>query len=653
MPGRMTAAPLHPGYRADIDGLRAVAVLAVVVFHAFPGLLPGGFVGVDVFFVISGFLISTIIVGNLEKGRFSIADFYARRVKRIFPALMVVLASCAVGGWFVLLPGEYAQLGKHIAGGAGFASNLVLLGEASYFDTSAATKPLLHLWSLGIEEQFYLGWPLLLAFAHKRASIGLALVVVLFASFVLGLALLPGHPTAAFYSPVTRFWELLSGSALAYLTLRRSAVVTSLRPVAANVVAFLGLALVLFATRRFDADMPFPGWRALLPTVGACLLVAAGPGALVNRHLLSNRLLVGVGLISYPLYLWHWPLLTFARIVVGETPSPKIRLAAVILSFVLSFVTYRFLERPIRLGQLRRSPVGLLVGAVAALLLVGLGIAGAQGFAGPRGPWNVANVAVVDVRADQLTDTCRASEGALFVPNIDPKLDFCSERGSLAAGFDFVLVGDSHAGRLFSGMLATSHRDVLDLGRGSCLPFIGYEATNPGSTQVLGCAPTMEHLLGRAATLAHRAVILTGFFARAYDGRVVPRPGLSLAAVASRTLHDVAAKAPRVIVVLDVPELPFEPSTCVDRPYKRAGERSLCSFPRAAANAQRALYEGDLRDGAVGLPNVTFFDPATVLCDAVTCYGLRGASLLYDDPHHLSREGAGLVAAALSSEADR
>jgi peptidoglycan/LPS O-acetylase OafA/YrhL len=210
----------HPKYRPDIDGLRAIAVLSVVIFHAFPNLLKGGFIGVDIFFVISGFLISTIILSGLKHDSFSFIEFYSRRIKRIYPALLLVLIASFIFGWFALLADEYKQLGKHIAGGAGFISNFILWKESSYFDNAAETKPLLHLWSLGIEEQFYIVWPLLLWIAWKqRLNILTLVLIVMIISFVLNVNTIQSDSTAAFYSPQTRFWELLIGSILAYATI--------------------------------------------------------------------------------------------------------------------------------------------------------------------------------------------------------------------------------------------------------------------------------------------------------------------------------------------------------------------------------------------------------------------------------------------------
>lgn len=213
----------HPKYRPDIDGLRAIAVLAVVAFHAFPNWIKGGFIGVDIFFVISGYLISTIIFESLDKGTFSFSEFYARRITRIFPALLLVLVACLTFGWFVLLADEYKQLGKHTAGGAGFVSNFLLWNEAGYFDNSAETKPLLHLWSLGIEEQFYILWPLLLWFFWKRNfNLFIITIAVAIASFILNIEGVKHDMVATFYSPQSRFWELLSGSLLAWFALYKA-----------------------------------------------------------------------------------------------------------------------------------------------------------------------------------------------------------------------------------------------------------------------------------------------------------------------------------------------------------------------------------------------------------------------------------------------
>ena len=368
--------PAHPAYRADIDGLRAIAVLSVVGFHAFPMAVPGGFAGVDIFFVISGFLISTLIFEGLQQGSFRFAAFYGRRIRRIFPAVLVVLVATLAFGWFVLLADEYKQAGKHVAGGAGFVSNLVLWGESGYFDDAAATKPLLHLWSLGIEEQFYIAWPLLLWLAWKcRASLLAVVVAVAAASFMFNLATYSIDPVADFYSPLTRFWELLAGSMLAWMKIRRPDAVAALaaRAGAAGGLALFGAACMAAAFALLSGGQPYPGLWAVLPVLGTVLVIAAGPAAWLNRALLSKPPLVWFGLISYPLYAWHWPILSFARIVEGRAPGAAVRVAAVLASIALAWLTYRLIEVPIRFGA--RASL-----KTTALVLV-MSIAGMAGYA--------------------------------------------------------------------------------------------------------------------------------------------------------------------------------------------------------------------------------------------------------------------------------
>jgi len=386
MPSPSTPAAHH--YRPDIDGLRAIAIGLVLVFHAFPESLPGGFVGVDVFFVISGYLISGLIIADLQAGRFRFADFYARRIRRIFPALALVLATVALLGWFLLLPDEYAELGRHIAGGAGFVSNFVLLGEAGYFDSEAELKPLLHLWSLGIEEQFYFIWPLLLAAAwKKRWAPPTLILMLLFGSFALNVSRVHDQPISTFYLPFTRFWELMIGCALAYVsplagnqqwfTIARMQSQGLLR----NGAAWIGLAAIVAASVIIGREGAFPGWWALLPTLGTFLLIAAGPATWVNRIVLSHPLMVFVGLISFPLYLWHWPLLSLPRIASIDPPSAGLRIAILCLSVLLAWLTFRLIERPIRFRFRPQKVVPALAGCMTVLLAVGYGIHLADGIA--------------------------------------------------------------------------------------------------------------------------------------------------------------------------------------------------------------------------------------------------------------------------------
>jgi peptidoglycan/LPS O-acetylase OafA/YrhL len=358
-------------YRADIDGLRAIAVVLVLGFHAFPGRVPGGFVGVDVFFVISGYLITGLILRELQQDRFSVARFYARRIRRIFPALAVLLVACLAAAAPLLGPSAYAQLGLHAAAGAAFVANLVLWAQSGYFAAGSDSLPLLHLWSLGVEEQFYLAWPLTLAVLFRRTRrLWVPLALIAAASLALNLYQVRASPDTAFYSPLTRFWELMTGALLAVGAERR------LAPALRAAMSLGGVALVLVAALAFDGSQEFPGWRAVVPVSGTALSIAAGSEAWLNRRLLSLRAPVFVGLISYPLYLWHWPALSLLPLLdVAWTQRQELllKLAALALASLLAWLTYRFVERPVRIEK--KGSTGALCAAMAVPLVAGLLVA--------------------------------------------------------------------------------------------------------------------------------------------------------------------------------------------------------------------------------------------------------------------------------------
>ncbi len=376
----------HPSYRPDIDGLRAVAILPVILFHLYPACAPGGFVGVDVFFVISGYLISLIIFRSLERGTFSFSEFYAKRVRRIFPALIVVLSACYTLGWLLLLPDEFRLLGKHLAAGAGFVQNIILQREAGYFDVDSEMKPLLHLWSLAIEEQFYMAFPLMVWLLWRRPpNLILGLILTLMASFVLAEQGVRSDPVKAFYLPHHRFWEMISGALLALSQSSRLSPVfnraspleefkscqalTTLRSCA----SLLGFLLIAACVAGYHAKVPWPGALALVPVLGAVLLIAAGPAGWVNRNLLAARPMVWIGLISYPLYLWHWPLLVFLRIIEdGAVPSIASRLVVLMATFALAVLTYWLIEKPLRFGTRPKMVVLGLSASLAVILTIGV-----------------------------------------------------------------------------------------------------------------------------------------------------------------------------------------------------------------------------------------------------------------------------------------
>ena len=421
----MTATPL--AYRPDIDGLRAVAMAIVVWFHARLGGLSGGFVGVDVFFVISGFLIASIIQREMQAGTFTLAGFYERRCRRILPALLLVTAATLAAGCFLLTPADLLALGKAAVATVAFHSNFHFARTAGYFMPASETLPLLHTWSLGVEEQFYVVAPLLLLALGGRWRRWRTAVFSGLLALSLGLAVRSAftREAAAFYLPHLRAYELMLGMALAL------GLLPALRqPAARTIAAVVGIAMIGYAAVMFSGETPMPGWAALIPCLGTALIIHSGsghsgsghsggghagsePATLVHR-LLAVRPLVYVGLVSYALYLWHWPLLAFAEYEWPGAVSLPLRLALVALAFALAVATYHWLETPVRarsgwLGQ-GRVFAGAAV-ATLALLAAGQWLVAAGGWPG-RLPPEARRIAAVPAIPLAATGGCRQAEGS-------------------------------------------------------------------------------------------------------------------------------------------------------------------------------------------------------------------------------------------------
>jgi peptidoglycan/LPS O-acetylase OafA/YrhL len=485
--------PANRAYRADIDGIRAIAVVLVVLYHAFPKLVRNGFVGVDVFFVISGFLITSIIYAAVGEGNFSFSEFYVRRINRLFPALLLVLTSSLIAGWFVLFPDEYKQLGKHTASGVAFISNLVLWSESGYFDTAASSKVLLHLWSLGVEEQFYLAWPVLILLAWRaKFNIGTVCAFLLGFSFYLNIHTTNVSQVAAFYSPLTRFWELLVGALLAIFTSEQYSWLLNLkrrisrafkvvlwepgsredRPGLHNMASILGLACLVVVLVRMSPTAHFPGRWAILPVVGTALLLAAGPQTWIARALLSNRVVVWIGLISYPLYLWHLPLLVFARYFNDEL-SALVSCCVVLSSFVLAWLTYLYVEKPIRFGARRGRSAMIMLVLMACVGMFGLYDALHDGFRFRMKDKNEYALyfegylydasQFVQERQDISQNQCNRYNYLQGWGDNRPRPSISADCYEQKTKKSVLLWGDSHAAHLYFGLKKTLPQDISTL----------------------------------------------------------------------------------------------------------------------------------------------------------------------------------------------
>jgi peptidoglycan/LPS O-acetylase OafA/YrhL len=444
-------------YRADIDGLRALAIGLVLLFHAFPSYCRAGFVGVDVFFVISGYLITRILLvrraRGLSVGGF-VLDFYEHRVRRIFPALIVVLVSCAIYGWFRLMPAAYESLAKFIAGGAAFVNNFLLWSESGYFDQSIESKPLMHLWSLAIEEQFYIVWPLLILFIARIAAgryLTMILGLLVLGSFAYGVHLTGADPTAAYYSPLSRGWELGVGGILASIHARGIAA----KPTRfGGAVSALALVLVIVGAFFVIDKSQFPGWQALIPVGATAAVIWFGSGTKVDRYLLGTRPIVFVGLISYPLYLWHWGILSFIRIQ-NPLPPGVVLLGALAVSVGLAAATYYLVERPLKRLKLRTASVAV---AVAMVLVFAFALtAYSFKWSGVHlTPMQVALSKEYDPRPDYRFGTCFLDSAVQTPSDFAPE---CTEASSPDSP-TLLIWGDSLAAQLYPGLAAQA--ETLD-----------------------------------------------------------------------------------------------------------------------------------------------------------------------------------------------
>lgn len=650
----------HPKYRPDIDGLRALAVLAVIIFHAFPNALYGGFIGVDIFFVISGFLISTIIFENLMKNSFSFAEFYARRIKRIFPSLIIVLSAVWGFGWITLLANEYKQLGKHLIGGAGFISNFILLHEKGYFDNAAETKPLLHLWSLGIEEQFYIIWPLLIWMAWRlRLNLYALIIFVGLVSFGLNITWIEKDAINTFYSPQSRFWELLAGSLLALLTCNQK---ITIKKNWSNFYSFGGTLCIILGFLLIDKKSSFPGTWALLPVFGAVLIIMSGANAWINKNILSNKILIWFGLISFPLYLWHWPLLSFMRILKGQEPSLGVRCMAILLSILLAWLSYKFIEQPMRHGPNTKAKIITLI-----TLMIGIGVIGYitminKGF---------------DFRHEDIKKN--VNQLSYTFPNTDackklrPLIPHCYESPHKYSQ-TVLLMGDSHMAVLTSGFKELFEEtklnfNILAVGESSCSYFLNTERIFPnGSTK--GCKKIFTNIINEAITRPDiKYVIIAGRHAERFTGKgfgsieknKIGTYRYEANGKISRTneeafelglqesLNKLNAAGKKIIFVHHFPELGFYPRSCLRKPPKFL--QNECKISREVVNKRLNPYKKVVSRVATYYPDLILLDPINHVCNEKYCSPMNASGeLIYRDDNHISKIGARYLANLINEQ---
>lgn len=630
---------LHLFYRPDIDGLRALAVLSVVLFHAFPEWIHGGFIGVDIFFVISGYLISSIIYKGLDDNSFNFNTFYIRRIKRIFPALIVVLISCLIFGWFGLLSDEYQQLGKHVFGASTFTNNLMFWSESGYFDNDASTKPLLHLWSLSVEEQFYLLWPLILFFIYKWKSYLSKLLLGLTIGFTL-LHFYIFHPdrVAAFYAPYARFFELLVGALIAYQHLHsKIKVIHPLLQKFKSIQSFIGLGLIIIGIQIITRESHFPGWYALLsPVLGAALIIDSPQDSFLNKYLFSNQVIVWIGLISYPLYLWHWPLLSFGYIVESQLPSLGMRIGLVILAIFLATLTYYFIEKPIRFGNnnIKKSKFKafflllgmLMIGLIGAIIYTKQGLENRN--AAKPIIKNNGDIGHIEFHQypfkkfylctpESLQKEAQKYEGMIRC--------FQSKKDR---PIDIAILGDSHAEHLFLGLAEALPQKNIVYYEKDTLPLIG----NNEFEQIFNYILSDKKIKG---------VIFNAYWARRKNE--TPK-NKTLKEAFVKTIEALSSQNKDIFIVDDVPDFSFDPKQC--KYLRPLSEKNNCIETKNYFYKKYNAYYENLNE-LRSLQHVTILNTVKFFCDEQNCSMEKNGELLYRDSNHLNINGSKYLAKEL------
>jgi peptidoglycan/LPS O-acetylase OafA/YrhL len=637
-------------YRPDIDGLRAVAIAPVVLYHADIAAFGGGYVGVDVFFVISGYLITSLILGEIERDAFSLRYFYLRRIRRIFPALFLMLVLCALVGWSLLAPHDYKELGQSILATVFFSSNILFWLKSGYFAAPIEARPLLHTWSLAVEEQFYLFFPVLLMllsrFARRRVvPITLLLCV---ASFGLNIATVASEPKFAFFLAPPRIWELFIGALLAM-----GVIGPPLNWMWREGAGVLGLAFIATAVFSFSSETKFPGYAALLPVLGAASIVWAGIGqsGAVSR-VLSHPLPVLIGKISYSFYLWHFPLLAFAAYAVTGGPGLAARLALVVLSMIAALMTWRFIELPIRQGRgvfgNRSAVFGISAAALIAFSGFGLAAHLTKGFPARIGD---KGLDILASASDFDSDRARC---LITTATVDIRQQLSCKFGLADAAEQVVLWGDSHAESLRPALDDSAKRlgrAGVFLGASGCIPEIGFDRQTPG------CSAVNDAIIRfLVSTPSITTVVLAGRWGLWAEGTPYKNEGgtrINLTDTAGvfvdnhravstgleRAVAELAKSGKEVWLIGPIPEVGYDVPRALYLDWLGV-PRKIDIHPTASDFEARQKFVRELLERLSSRYLAHIIWPHLVFCEAGLCAVQRDGRALYIDDQHLTRAAA-------------
>ncbi|RMN27771.1 Acyltransferase protein [Pseudomonas coronafaciens pv. zizaniae] len=657
------------GYRPEIDGLRALAVVPVMLYHAGLPFLSGGFVGVDVFFVISGYLITSIIIAEMARGTFSLINFYERRARRILPALFAVMLVCLPVAWMTLDPPDLKYFAKSLVAVPTFSSNVLFWLESGYFDATAELKPLLHTWTLAVEEQYYLLFPLLLMLGWRigRGRLVALLIGVALGSLTLAQRGAQHDASSTFYLLHARAWELLAGSFIAFYFAWRPHKADIAGPIA-QAAALLGILLIAYAVAAFDSNTPFPGFNALVPVVGATLIIVYANKNTWAGRVLSSQPLVLIGMVSYSAYLWHQPIFAFARQSSLAEPGLQVMLALTLLSLVLAWLSWRFVEQPFRQkggfkGGFSRQQVFTFSG-LASALFIALGLTGYlnNGF-GQR--FDVDPALYRQFADPQIRDRCGQDE-----------IDFClfGKRDSTETPA-LAVFGDSHAEALLSTFDAVARDQgttVVHIGLGGCLPLLGVDVASgnhaPGVCEALAgreFAYVKKHKIKKVVLVARWTLYTDGDYGKKLSARyfLISASRQERTREASRIVFTQALEATvqayraigsEVIIVAQVPQQLIEPKNLYYRlarnnPKNAAHTLQLISEVSVTVETHERLqhFTRTLFEHAQASDQIRLIIPDSAFCKLGQCL-IGDLKSYYKDFNHLNAEGAGLLAAQIN-----
>lgn len=609
-------------YRAEIDGLRALAVVPVILFHAGFGLFRGGFVGVDVFFVISGYLITTILIEDIENKRFSIVSFYERRARRILPALFLVMLVCIPFAWIWMLPSQMNDFSQSLIAVSFFASNILFWQESGYFDAAAEEKPLLHTWSLAVEEQYYLLFPIFLILAWRFGKNKVFWMIVAMASVSLLLSEWGwrNRATANFYLAPTRAWELLSGSIAAFVIHRKGVEKN-------NSLAFLGLSAIVFSIFFYDEKIPFPSVYTLVPVLGVVLLILYAQRETLAAKILSTKAFVGIGLISYSAYLWHQPLFAFAKVLAPEHPSSELMLTLCMLSIFLAYFSWKFIETPFRKKAISQKII-LMFSALGLIAFAAFGSYGyvSDGFASRF----QASVHGYQTTAEYMREVntrfvrCEPETIAITRPTYEGMLH-CnqSEKGEA----DWIILGDSHAEHLFPGIANNTKNNV-----------VFYVGDQPYLTK-----EKFLDVYQYISSLESKKII---FVTMRYITRIVNNQEFE---TSYRQLANYTSDLGHTLILVgDVPMFKTHAERCLYGSYEQIEKH--CSISRDEWIGQKNRSEPYLKTLADEFSNVFFIEVGSLFCSEQRCSMLdKSNNILFRDTDHLNLLGSNLVGESIAS----